>query len=242
MDGMRTVALPFRDPTARKRTPLLQGGRHRDPAKDEPRRNPIDMPDDPTRSRRSLEEARGPGQTEEGNRKGHRRSRGELSRIRQYRSSFGFFFLCIFSYLPSSEFRVLDVQDHRVGVTVPQAAVRLQPRKELGVFDQSLLPCQCLEIFRILASLGLDVVDVCLVCHRFALAPVRVVEARSTPISSLARQLLMRRGRTSQTLAASRGAPPCVANPSAAVSPRRPWLRESDAWLSKSIMVTCDRV
>src|SRR5205823_12916817 len=94
--------------------------------------------------------------------------------------SFGFFFLCIFSYLPSSEFGVLDVQDHRVGVTVPQAAVRLQPRKELGVFYQSLLFSQCLEIFRIFASLGLDVVDVCLVCHRFALAPVRVAEAWST--------------------------------------------------------------
>src|SRR6266566_3380813 len=178
MDGMRTVALPFRDPTPRKRTPLLQGGRHRNPAKDEPRRNPLDLPDDPTRSRRSLEEARGARQTEEGNRKSHRRSRGELSRSSQFPSSFSFFFLCIFSYLPSSEFGVLDVQDHRVGVTVPQAAVRLQPRKELGVFYQALLFCQCLEIFRILASLGPDVVYVCFVCHRFALAPVRAVEAR----------------------------------------------------------------
>src|SRR6266705_4708869 len=239
MDGMRTVALSLRDPTPRTRTPLLQGGRHRDPAKDEPRRNPLDLPDDPARSRRSLEEARGARQTEEGNRKSHRRSRGELTRGKQYRSSFGFFLLCIFSYLPSCEFGVLDVQDHRVGVTVPQAAVRLQPRKQLGVFDQALLPCQCLEIFRILASLGLDVVYVCLVCHRFALAPVRVVEARSTPISALARQLLMRRGRTSQTLAAPRGAPLCLANPSAAVSWRRSWLRESDAWLSKPIVVTC---
>src|SRR5438034_5048220 len=50
-----------------------------------------------------LEEARGAGQTEEGNRKSHRRSRGELTHIRQYRSSFGFFFLCIVSHLPSSE-------------------------------------------------------------------------------------------------------------------------------------------
>src|SRR5438034_11463553 len=84
-----------------------------------------------------LEEARGARQTEEGNRKSHRRSRGELTHIRQYRSSFGFFFLCIVSHLPSSEFGVLDVQDHRVGVTVPQAAVRLQPRKQLGAFDQA---------------------------------------------------------------------------------------------------------
>src|SRR5439155_11450544 len=137
---------------------------------------------------------------------------------RQYPSSFGFFFLCIFSYLPSSEFGVLDVQDHRVGVTVPQAAVRLQPRKELGVFYQALLFCQCLEIFRIFASLGLDVVDVCLVCHRFALAPVRVAEAWSTRISSLARPFQIRRGSTSLTLAASRGATPCVASPHLAPS------------------------
>src|SRR5205807_2210585 len=106
VDGMRTVALSIRDPTPRKRTPLLQGGRHRNPAKDEPRRNPLDLSDDATRSRRSLEEARGPGQTEEGNRTSHRRSRGELSRSRQYRSSLGFFFLRIFSYLPSCEFGV----------------------------------------------------------------------------------------------------------------------------------------
>src|SRR5437660_10540529 len=178
---MRAVALSIRDPTPRKRAPLLQGGRHRDPAKDEPRRNPLDLPDDPTRSRRSLEEARGAGQIEEGNRKSHRRRRGELSRSRKYPSSLGFFFLCIFSYLPSSEFGVLDVQDDCVGVTVPKAAVRLQPRKELGVFYQAPLSCQCLEIFRILAGLGLDVVDVCLVCHRFAFAPVPSSEGKEHP-------------------------------------------------------------
>src|SRR5437773_1865155 len=51
-------------------------------------------------------------------------------------------------------------------------------RHQLAVLYQALLPCQCLEIFRILASLGPDVVYVCFVCHRFALAPVRAVEAR----------------------------------------------------------------
>src|SRR5439155_20659727 len=104
---MRTVALSIRDPTPRKRTSLLQGGRHRDPAKDEPRRNPLDLPDDPTRSRRSLEEARGARQTEEGNRKSHRRSRVELSRSSQFPPSFSFFFLCIFSYLLFSVLWVL---------------------------------------------------------------------------------------------------------------------------------------
>src|SRR5207247_9442971 len=88
-----------------------------------------------------------------------------------------------------------------------------QPRKELGVFYQALLSCQCLEIFRIFASLGLDVVYVCLVCHRFALAPVRVAEARSTRISSLARPFHTRRGSPFLTLAASPGPPPCVAFP-----------------------------
>src|SRR6266508_4582231 len=75
----------------------------------------------------------------------------------------------IFTDLLFCEVRVLNVQDDRVGVTMSKPAVRLEPRKKLGVFCKALLCRDCLEVFRVLAGLGSDVVDVCLVRHGFRL-------------------------------------------------------------------------
>src|SRR5437867_12157577 len=95
-----------------------------------------------------------------------------------------FFFSCIFPYLLFCEGRVLDVQNDRVGMTMPQPTVRLEPREQIAVFCKPLLFRQCLEELRILASLGLDVVDVCLVCH--SLGPMhRLGRLNSSSFSEL---------------------------------------------------------
>src|SRR6266536_6458035 len=73
--------------------------------------------------------------------------------------------LRVFTDLLLAELGILDVEDDRVGVTVTEAHVRLQPREQLAVLREAP-PLRHREVLlRAFARRGLDVVNVCLVRH-----------------------------------------------------------------------------